>query len=346
MGGETLISLPQHSGAAKQIISKATTTSGHALLFRKDLTHEGLVLKAGAKELISLNVWVTRKACRMVLLVTFPGNAMGVDGADGADGANGADAPLHALSCARSYALSARAIRAIPTCIFNGKLDFDAAQRAASGAANIIVTFECRDCSYDDFAVVWRVLNGLYVPVADLVTGARVLDFFGVPAEASLVDCANKDNKEATPAAARAAASAAAAQAQLAGTTAEELRKMTVAQLRKLLASCQVPCKPKTKKGDLVKLALESAAAAAAGAPVASTRLGLTAQAGEGDSEGSIGGGSLASLGSVELADEASSSTPRRSARSCWPRPPRRWACHTSSLTCSSPRARCSTGAR
>jgi hypothetical protein len=80
----------------------------------------------------------------------------------------------------------------------------DAAQRAASGAANkIIVTLECRDCSYDDFAVVWRVLNGLYVPFADLVNGARVLDL----AEALLVDCANKDNEEF---AARAAASAAA----------------------------------------------------------------------------------------------------------------------------------------
>jgi hypothetical protein len=112
VGGETLISLPQRSGAAKQIISKATTTPGRALLFRKDLTHEGLLLQAGAKARVAQRVGDSQ-GVRAVLLVTFPGQAMGANGADGADdaggadgadGASGAGAPLHALFRARSYA--------------------------------------------------------------------------------------------------------------------------------------------------------------------------------------------------------------------------------------------------
>ena len=59
-----------------EVVSKATTTPGCALLFRKDLLHEGLPILEGTKEIVSLNVWVTRKEVggERLLLVTLDDN--------------------------------------------------------------------------------------------------------------------------------------------------------------------------------------------------------------------------------------------------------------------------------
>jgi hypothetical protein len=79
----------------------------------------------------------------------------------------------------------------------------------------VLLTYECRACSYADFAVVFRALSGMYIRAADLVAGARSLLFFGVRLEALLVDVANAVNGGADgtdDAAAAAAATAAAAQ--------------------------------------------------------------------------------------------------------------------------------------
>ena len=45
---------------------------GGALLFRKDLRHEGRVLTAGQKHIVTLNLWAVRRSSPQVLLVTFP----------------------------------------------------------------------------------------------------------------------------------------------------------------------------------------------------------------------------------------------------------------------------------
>jgi len=54
------------------LVSKATTIPGGALLFRKDLRHEGRVLTAGQKHIVTLNLWAVRRSSPQVLLVTFP----------------------------------------------------------------------------------------------------------------------------------------------------------------------------------------------------------------------------------------------------------------------------------
>jgi hypothetical protein len=52
VGGETLI----HSNG-ETFTSSATTKPGGALLFRKDLEHEGAVLKSGNKRIVTVNLW-------------------------------------------------------------------------------------------------------------------------------------------------------------------------------------------------------------------------------------------------------------------------------------------------
>ncbi len=66
-GGETVVWSNGHP-----LVSKATTIPGGALLFRKDLKHEGRALTAGQKHIVMLDLWVVRRSSPQVLLVTFP----------------------------------------------------------------------------------------------------------------------------------------------------------------------------------------------------------------------------------------------------------------------------------
>lgn len=68
VGGETRVT----AGGGRVLVSKATTSAGCALLFRKDLVHEGLAVLAGTKEVVALNLWATRLDSAMLLRVIFP----------------------------------------------------------------------------------------------------------------------------------------------------------------------------------------------------------------------------------------------------------------------------------
>ena len=60
------------AGGGRVLESAATTTAGCALLFRKDMVHEGLPVLAGGKEVVALNLWATRHDCTTLLRVVFP----------------------------------------------------------------------------------------------------------------------------------------------------------------------------------------------------------------------------------------------------------------------------------
>ncbi len=76
VGGETVVYLgpvaaPQGPeaegpGARQAVVSSATSRPGGALLFRKDLRHEGRLVAEGEKHVVSLNVWALRKASPQV----------------------------------------------------------------------------------------------------------------------------------------------------------------------------------------------------------------------------------------------------------------------------------------
>jgi hypothetical protein len=51
--------------------SEASCTKGHALLFRKDIQHEGEVLHSGTKEILTFNVWAIHPDIEQVIVVSF-----------------------------------------------------------------------------------------------------------------------------------------------------------------------------------------------------------------------------------------------------------------------------------
>jgi hypothetical protein len=69
-GGETIINVNHFF----KHISKSTITVGHALIFRKDLTHEGALLESGNKEILTMNLLATSKKVERTVVVSFPEN--------------------------------------------------------------------------------------------------------------------------------------------------------------------------------------------------------------------------------------------------------------------------------
>ena len=272
-GGETRIVL----GPGREVVSKATTTPGCALLFRKDLTHEGLEVLAGSKEVVSLNVWCSRRASPQVLLVTFPAGARERGRAAGEGRGRAADedersrgARLMELAHAgRSYALSAASVLGFPESVFAGKLRFAASAAASAAAAAAepgrgalsppprVVTFECTMCSHDDFAVVFRVLCGFYVRPADLVKHAALLDHYTIALDRCLVNAANAGNAgEAqgegdglAPEVPAASSASSASSASAARAVTDDIEPLPMPPLNLGLAAAQLDCSQCGKPG-------------------------------------------------------------------------------------------------
>lgn len=215
-GGQTRVA----ANPRFRLESAATVTRGGALLFRKDLEHEALPVTAGEKHVLSLNLWASRKAEPAVLLLTFPPAPEAADPLPPAVGSGAA--PLRDLAAGRSYALSVSQLRRHPDCILNTVAELLSADAATAGideetgieetgvgrGKTTILRHQITECSFEDFAVVFRVITGQYVSPAQAVSGARVLDFFGISPESVLVSAVNTENAAAALEAAKDAASA------------------------------------------------------------------------------------------------------------------------------------------
>jgi hypothetical protein len=67
IGGETLL----HLNEDFTYQCKKTIIPGGCLLFRKDISHEGSLIKSGTKEIVSFNVWLIKEDVSKILSVNF-----------------------------------------------------------------------------------------------------------------------------------------------------------------------------------------------------------------------------------------------------------------------------------
>jgi hypothetical protein len=161
------------------------------------------VVEDGSKEIVSLNLWCSRKADATILLITFPppkkttpkpGPATGVAVTRSQtllSSLESSASPLSATAGSQSYAVSASIVASFPTCILNGKLSFESAVGEDSSK---VVTYECSDCDYETFGVVFKALMGIVLTSDQLVANSELLDFFGFAADEILVHITNADN--------------------------------------------------------------------------------------------------------------------------------------------------------
>ena len=191
-GGATTI----HANGGKSVDFEATTTPGHALLFRKDREHEGQLVRAGEKHILSVNVWAHYKKSGQVLVVTFPETAATDANNTTADGTRAdGNAALLAAANARVYAMSADDASGM----LEQKVEW--ANRAADEEGTPrppVITFECIDATYEEFGTVFRILSRMHISAAELTEHRATIDFF-LPAmrlEDVLVDLATAPASE------------------------------------------------------------------------------------------------------------------------------------------------------
>ena len=184
VGGSTVVH--QLGGSTK---SAATTTPGCALVFRKDLEHEGEVLEAGEKHVLSLNLWAVRNyASEQVLHVVFPPP----ETLTHAPSAN--DELRLAADVDSSYAIAVDDVTSEP---LRNCVEWANRQAEEAGAPRaMVLPYLETTFSYAEFGTVFRILTRQHVSADDLSSHRGCLEYYfpgRLPFESILADLAPTD---------------------------------------------------------------------------------------------------------------------------------------------------------
>lgn len=156
VGGETRIVVnPYYTH-----VSKATTTPGNALVFRKDLMHEGALLEKGAKVIVSANLWIPRKPITGVVEVSFEDTD-------------------------KTCAIALEQIMEFPESVLAAFVSFTDRQL---GKTSLVYKYKCNICSCEAFDVVFKTLCQMYVQPEQVAEGLEILDFFGLSPTNTLIN--------------------------------------------------------------------------------------------------------------------------------------------------------------
>ena len=141
-------------------VSKATTTPGHALIFRKDLVHEGALLEKGEKIIVSANIWVPREPVTAVVEVSFE-------------------------ETEKTCAIALQQVAAFPESALAAFVSFTDKQL---GKPSTIYKYKCSICTYEEFEVVFKTLCQMYVQPEQVSEGLAVLDYFGLSPKNTMIN--------------------------------------------------------------------------------------------------------------------------------------------------------------
>jgi hypothetical protein len=180
VGGETVI----HVNPDYIHTSKSTITPGCALLFRKDLVHEGLVIEQGNKEIVTMNIWVTRKATMNdeIILIKFLNS----------DNSNDAD-PVLSAAYDQSYAVSANQVMKHPKSLLSAFYNFNKKNDIH------IYEYKCDDLTYEQFYVIYNVICGSHISFQTFTENKELLDYYGFSPSDILVDFLGTDDTVTIP---------------------------------------------------------------------------------------------------------------------------------------------------
>ena len=214
-GGETLIHV---NGAT--LASKMTTTPGNALLFRKDLEHEGAKLLKGGKRIITVNLWAIDKPSSSdvklgILLVTFPSTPStppsspdpkrrkleGGSSYEGGSSSSSSGAELRTLSksaTSKNYAIKVSTILSGPgrDSFFAGLVRFNTTGIGDSSGSDSddnarapIFRHECEG-TYESFKGIYNLLTGCRSSPAEVDASASLFNFYNLDTRCILADLA------------------------------------------------------------------------------------------------------------------------------------------------------------
>ena len=157
-GGETLLHLNKYFTH----VSKASITPGGCLLFRKDINHEGLVVKSGEKEILTFNVWGVNNDVDGILMVRFENDD-------------------------RKYLISINDIIAINATDQKNLLQiYLESQFAKVTMGNKILVYDAK-CSYTEFSVIYKITSGMVLSYDELSEYSHIIDYYLFPINQLLV---------------------------------------------------------------------------------------------------------------------------------------------------------------
>jgi hypothetical protein len=168
-GGRTKLHLHNN----ERFVSKATTLPGCALAFRKDLQHEGELVTKNTKEILSMNIWVTKKTSNQILLIKFP--------------AKKAPTLFELAKGTSSYALPLSEVMAHEHCPLAAFCEDSSAK---------VIEYLCEEATFEQFRLIFKIFRGQRVSAKEVQTGAHLLDFFGLNTSTVLVDVAERQLDE------------------------------------------------------------------------------------------------------------------------------------------------------
>ena len=143
-GGETILHLNDHFKYA----SNATTIPKHCLIFRKDINHEGALIKKGYKEIMTLNLWGVKDEISGIVIISFDDDE-------------------------RTYILSIDAINSFSDSVLRRFIHFYEESKKK------VFRYHDKLFMYEDLRVIDDLYNGKVISYKDIVEYKHVIDYYG-----------------------------------------------------------------------------------------------------------------------------------------------------------------------
>ena len=160
-GGETIF----HLNKKLKHISKSSITEKNTVLFRKDIRHEGNLIKNGFKEIITFNLWATPKNNDSVVIISFKD-----------DKENG-----------HYYLIPYGHVMSFDNVIKN-YIHFNSLE------GKNIIHYLSEYVNYDEFKIIYQIFMKSYTLEETLNNCDKIIDYFGISYENILVDFSKEKN--------------------------------------------------------------------------------------------------------------------------------------------------------
>eukprot|EP00299_Pterocystis_sp_00344_P013573 c6664_g1_i1.p1 GENE.c6664_g1_i1~~c6664_g1_i1.p1 ORF type:complete len:614 (+),score=118.90 c6664_g1_i1:34-1875(+) len=190
-GGKTLL----HLNRSFTHKSKATTTPGYGLLFRKDIEHESKPLKSGEKHIITMNIWATPLETDQLLVVTFQSPSRTFCGCQTPKTTASSSTVVSNASNSQVYTIPLTTLKRFPHCMLSGYIRF-LPDGMKSGT---IITYACNNCTYEEFGIIYNILNGISISEESLTKHTELIRFHNLFDHNILSHLARNDGTEMKP---------------------------------------------------------------------------------------------------------------------------------------------------
>jgi hypothetical protein len=135
--------------------SDESRTPLHCVVFRKDLKHEGELLKSGTKSIITLNLLAIPKSCDRMVVIKFT------------------DSP-------QQYFLSENTVKSFGENLLAGFLNFSDQQASIDDAKNRILLYDETMYTYDQFQIIYQILSRCYISIEDYKLNKAIIDYYQI----------------------------------------------------------------------------------------------------------------------------------------------------------------------